>query len=349
MCELRAMQAALLSSPPTLSQPVRAILYAALTIVCLGGCNSFNKVELGPFSPPSDELTFRRLYSEGGQASCIGRSGPSTRILLIPIQGVIAQGQRSLRGTSPSQIQRTLKLAARDTSIKAILLKVDSPGGTVSDSDIILRMITRFADKRKLPVYAHIDDLAASGGYYVAMSAAHLNVVPTGRVGSIGVIMQSFSAAGLMEKLGLKDRSIVSGRNKDTLSPFRDLRDDEREFLQHQINEMHDRFVGIVQKSRGGRMDIANLRQLADGRVYTAKEALREHLVDSSEYLDEFLARIKRERKFSPLEVVAFLPEGRRYDSLYDVAQQESTPAEMLRRLVPVGMRGMLYLWPGGL
>lgn len=333
-----------------MQQIARPILSAVAAVALLSGCNSFNKVELGPFSPQSNELALRRLYSEAGPRGCIGGVGATTRILLIPIHGVIASGQSAMQGTTPARIQRTLKLAAQDDTIRAILLKIDSPGGTVSDSDVVFRMIMNFAAKRKLPVYAHIDDLAASGGYYVAMAADHLNVVPTGRVGSIGVIMRSFSASGLLEKLGLKDRSLVSGKNKDTLSPFRELREDERAFLQQQINEMHERFVGIVLKSRGKRVAEGGLRDLADGRVYTAPQALRDHLVDSSEYLDEFLARIKRDRKFSALEVIAFLPEGREYHSLYDVRSESApTPLETLHRLSGAGLHGFLYLWPGGL
>ncbi len=336
-------------APRTLVRTACALAFLGAIVLSLG-CNSFNRVELGPLAPASDELAFRRVYTDTETRACIGPAQAAGRILLLPIHGVIAAGERAGRGTSPSTIHRMLRMASRDKSIRAILLKIDSPGGTVTDSDVILAMIREFAEKRKLPVYAHVDDLAASGGYYVAMAATHINVVPTGRVGSIGVILRSFSATGLLDKVGLRDRSIVSGRNKDTLSPFRELRDDERHFLQQQVDEMYARFFGIVLKSRAPRVTEEKLRELADGRVLTAAQAAREKLVDSTESLDEFLKRIKKERGLSSIEVVGFLPEGRRYRNLHDVrTERGGTGAEILRRLTGVDLPAALYLWTGGI
>lgn len=325
------------------------ILLPILVVTITSSCYSFNQVNLSPFERPSRELRFRQLYTEAEGTSCFGTGKPQQRILLIPIHGVISD-ENEREGTTPSGIYRLLKMAKSDRDIKAILLQIDSPGGTVTASDLIYRMIGEFAKKRKLPVYAHIDSLAASGGYYVGMAADNLNVVPTGRVGSIGVILTSFNAAGLLEKVGVKERSIKSGKNKDTLSPFRELREDEREFLQKQIDEMYGRFFGIVAEGRKGKITTARLRELADGRVLTAAEAVAEKLVDSGDYLDDYLKRIKKKEGFTSIEVISYLPEGNRAANLYEVrAPRILSPTAMLMRLTGADVHGLLYLWRGGL
>ena len=184
-------------------------------------------------------------------------------------------------------------------------LMINSPGGTVTSSDIIYREISKFKEDKKLPVIACIMELAASGGYYVALSADTIIAHPTSVTGSIGVIALKFNAKGLMEKIGIEDETIKAGDKKDFLSPLRPMTKEEREILQNMLDDFHERFMDIVAE---GRKELAmdQIRVLADGRVYSAKQAFEVKLIDGIGYLDDVIELVKKRAGIDKARVIIY-------------------------------------------
>ena len=341
----------------------RGLLFVALLVT---GTSCFNNVYLIPIplgggnSIHLEEVT---LYGDE-PVSCLsaltcGIVGPGggPKVLMIPITGVIGESSTiGDSGTNPAQIKRILELAEQDSNIKGILLKINSPGGTVTDSDLIYNMLSRFKKKNKINILTHVDSLAASGGYYVAMASSHINASPTAYVGSIGVILSAFNLTGLMEKLGLEQIRIVTGKNKDTLTPFRQMRPDERDRLKSQINSAYDRFLNIILESRGKLITEAKLRKVADGRVFTVGEAMEHKLIDSELYLDDYIKEVGKKLGLTNMRIVAYLPEGTEASNLYDVRRGSNRPIvkngnlqEVLLNLILNRPTGLYYLWQAGI
>jgi protease-4 len=234
--------------------------------------------------PVDAEPEFDEIWSQGyGE----------TKVVRIGLSGVIMRGRRErLFGSEPDMVGSILSqiLAARlDPSVQAILLEVDSPGGAVTPSDEIytaLRQFKESADDRVVLVF--IRDLGASGAYYAAMAGDYIMAEPTAIVGSVGVIMQTLNMKGLADMIGLKSVTIASGANKDMLNPLKEVDPQHVDMLQELVDEMQNRFAGIVMDSRG-----IESRALLDGRVFTAEQALNNNLIDGIGYWQEAVEQLK--------------------------------------------------------
>jgi len=251
------------------------------------------------------------------------------KILLIDIDGPISNrpkktlvGFRSDTGMV-DRIREILKKAEKDKNIKGILLRVNSPGGTVTSSDIIYHEIKSFKERFKVKVYVSVIDVAASGGYYVALAGDSIMVHPTSLVGSIGVLALKLNLEGLMDKVGVEWEVVKSSKKKDFMSPFRPLTKEERGLFQETIDRYYDRFVDLVVLNRDG-LDVKEVRALADGRVYNARQALNNHLVDSIGYLKDLVELAKKELDQPGLKVVTY-SRPREYKSNY-YSSMGSTP-----------------------
>jgi protease-4 len=251
------------------------------------------------------------------------------KILLIDIDGPISNrpkktlvGFRSDTGMV-DRIREILKKAEKDKNIKGILLRVNSPGGTVTSSDIIYHEIKSFKERFKVKVYVSVIDVAASGGYYVALAGDSIMVHPTSLVGSIGVLALKLNLEGLMDKVGVEWEVVKSSQKKDFMSPFRPLTKEERVLFQETIDRYYDRFVDLVVLNRDG-LDVKEVRALADGRVYNARQALNNHLVDSIGYLKDLVELAKKELDQPDLKVVTY-SRPREYKSNY-YSSMGSTP-----------------------
>ena len=243
------------------------------------------------------------------------------KILLIDIDGPISNrpkktlvGFRSDTGMV-DRVREILKKAEKDKNIKGILLRVNSPGGTVTSSDIIYHEIKSFKERFKVKVYVSVIDVAASGGYYVALAGDSIMVHPTSLVGSIGVLALKLNLEGLMDKVGVEWEVVKSSKKKDFMSPFRPLTKEERGLFQETIDRYYDRFVDLVVLNRDG-LDVKEVRALADGRVYNARQALNNHLVDSIGYLKDLVELAKKELDQPDLKVVTY-SRPREYKSNY--------------------------------
>jgi protease-4 len=189
------------------------------------------------------------------------------KVALVRIEGPI------LDSKSPVE---ELKEYAEDPSIKAIVLRVDSPGGAVAPSQEIYTEVKRAASEKQ--VVASMGSVAASGGYYVLSPATRIIANPGTLTGSIGVIMEIPNVEGLMDKVGIKTRVIKSGRHKDIASVFREMDEEDVRILQEVLQDVHEQFISDVAASRN--IPIEEVRKLADGRVYTGRRAVEIGLVD---------------------------------------------------------------------
>jgi len=203
------------------------------------------------------------LISSGGTSV----SPLADRVAIIYVRGPIVDSEPAIR---------ELKKYGDDSSVKAIVLRVDSPGGGVAPSQEIFEEVKRVVKEK--PIIVSMGSLAASGGYYISVPASRIVANPGTLTGSIGVIMEIPNVEGLMDKVGIKTEVIKSGANKDIASAFRQMTPEERAILQGVIDDTYMQFVDDVAKSRG--MEVEDVRKLADGRVYTGKQALGLGLVD---------------------------------------------------------------------
>lgn len=177
--------------------------------------------------------------------------------------------------THSKDVVEDLKSFEKDESVKAIVLRVDSPGGGVGPAQEIHTAVQALKSK---PVIVSMGSVAASGGYYIAAPAAHIFANPGTITGSIGVIMEFPDIANLLEKIGLHRRVIKSGKFKDIGSPVREMTSEERELLQEMIDDVYLQFVEAV--AAGRNMDISAVKEIADGRIFSGRQAKEIGLVD---------------------------------------------------------------------
>ena len=277
------------------------------------------------------------------------------KILLVDISGVLStKGKCGLfpfqqEASIVSRVREELKKAEQDKRVKGLILRVNSPGGTVTSSDIIYREINRFKAERKIPVIACVMELAASGGYYVSMAADTIVVNPTSVIGSIGVIALKFNAKGLMEKIGLEDETIKAGDKKDLWSPFRPNTKEERAILQNMLDNFHERFMKIVTEGRK-ELSLEQVRVLADGRVFTAEQAAREKLVDEIGYLDDAVELVKKRAGIDKARVIMYHRPYSYKNNIYsramgsDIKNISLVNIDLGKLLDDMGLRFM-YMW----
>jgi protease-4 len=189
------------------------------------------------------------------------------KVGVIEVTGVI---------TSSKLINERIIRFKEDSSIKAIVLRVDSPGGGVGPSQEIYEEIKKLAKLK--PVVVSMGAVAASGGYYIAAPAGKILANPGTITGSIGVIMEFTNVRELLDKIGLNNQVVKSGQHKDIGSPIRPMTDADRQILQAMIDDVHQQFVGAV--AEGRKLDLDKVKALADGRIYTGRQALDNGLVD---------------------------------------------------------------------
>ena len=236
--------------------------------------------------------------------------GPN-KIVVIPIVGVInREGGGFLPfiggGASSVQIIDQLDRADRDDAVKAIILELNTPGGGVVASHEVYRRVQSLRARK--PVIALMTEVAASGGYYIAAAANHIVADDTTLTGSIGVIITLLNTQDLDRKLGIRTVVFKSGTFKDMGSPDRQMRPAEAALFQQLIDEAYTRFVGAVAKGR--KMNPALIRRLADGRIYTGRQALRVRLIDSLGQMPDAIGVAKRAARISEAQVVEYAPKG---------------------------------------
>jgi len=235
------------------------------------------------------------------------------KVAVISVRGVISRGQAVLLFPSPdmvASVRSQLRMARKDSAVKAVVLEVDSPGGTILASDLILKDLNDFKNETKKPLVVCMQGMAASGGYYIAMAGDHIVAHPTTLTGSIGVIMQLINYKELSEKHGLKWETFIPARAqlKDIGSPSRDMTTRDREVFQSMVEKMYDLFVDRVAEGRKGKLTREEIIVLANGQPYLGSEAKESGLVDSLGTLDTAVEEASRLSGISKPSVVRYEP-----------------------------------------
>ena len=238
------------------------------------------------------------------------------KIAIVSVSGTIS-------GQGVDHAIRQLRQARSDDRVHAVVLRVDSPGGTLSGADEIWREVRSLQSKKK-PVVASFGGMAASGGYYVATSCDMIFAEPTTLTGSIGVIMEIPEVGGLLDKLGVRMETLATGSWKDAPSMYRPLNDEERARWKGMIGKGLDRFVRVI--AQGRKLEESSVRTLADGRVFTADEALQAHLVDRIGYLEDAVLEVQRRVSLSDPKVVRYSERNSVLESLMGTRARGDLP-----------------------
>ena len=278
---------------------------------------------------------------------------PQGKIAVVDVDGIIlneSAGSFLTPGEHPvAHLREELDKAARDSGVKAVVLRINSPGGAVTASEIMHHEVRAFREKGK-PVVAMMLDVAASGGYYLACAADEIMACRSTVTGSIGVIMQTFDATGTMQKIGLRADAIKSGSQKGAGSPFAAMTPEQRAVLQQVVDELYGQFVDVVAEGRDS-LSREQVVALADGRVYTAPQAVENGLIDRIGTMEDAVARAKELAGISTARVIAY---GRphRHVANYYARQPAGTPGTTVNLLnVDVAAANrqnlppFLYLW----
>jgi protease IV len=306
-------------------------LSALLVLLAFAGC-TFLKISMTEEVQPLTEQVI------GGE----GRD----KILLINIEGFIAsEDGESLFGVSKqpgliARIREELDRARSDHRVKVVVLRINSPGGGVTASDVLYHELKKFKQETGIKVLAHFMDVGTSGAYYAALAADRITAQPTSVTGSIGVIMFRLDATGLMQKVGLQSIEISSGERKGMGSPFRPLTSEERTIFQDLIDALDGRFVSIVSEER--KLPLETVKKLADGRIYTSQEALDSGLIDGIGYLDDAFAQARKLANLEHAVIVTYRRPGEYRANLYSL---NLINIDMNGFLAP-GTRFLYVWWP---
>jgi protease-4 len=253
------------------------------------------------------------------------------KIAIIEVRGVILESQ--------PVVERLVKLR-KNEKVKAIVLRIDSPGGGVGPAQEIFSELKKTQKEKK--VLASMGSVAASGGYYIACAADKILANPGTITGSIGVIVESLNVEGLLHKLGLSPMVVKSGKNKDMGSPLRPMTEEEKKLLQGVLDSVHGQFIRAV--AEGRKLPVEKVRELADGRIFSGEQARDLGLVDELGTLEDTLALAATMAGIRGEPEILY-PEKKRF-SLLDLLLQESVSriAEILRERTPP--LNFLYTWP---
>lgn len=202
----------------------------------------------------------------------------SEKVAVIAIEGEIFEARETLD---------TLKRYADNNTVKAIVIRINSPGGAIAPSQEIYAAIRRARQDSGKPIVASFDSVAASGGYYIAAACDEIVANPGSITGSIGVILQWFNTKELVQWAKMKPETITSGAMKDAGSPFRELTDAERQYFQNIVTQLHSQFIRDVADGRAKKMKKEEVARIADGRIFTGEQALELKLVDELGSIDD--------------------------------------------------------------
>ncbi|UTH13173.1 signal peptide peptidase SppA [Macrococcus equipercicus] len=286
-----------------MNKRIIALLIAAALFIFAVASSLFTSSFTSNFS---DEL--KQLGSSDSlEETTISGTDTAHKIARVEVNGVIQDtGEQSLFSAASYNHQlmmKELEKIKNDSSIKGLLLVVNSPGGGVYESAEIHDKLEQIKAKNK-KIYVSMKNVAASGGYYISTPADKIFASRETLTGSLGVIMESMNYKELAEKYGVKFNVIKSGAHKDIMSPTKEMDASERQILQSLVDESYSQFVKVI--SDGRKMSAADVKKLADGRVYSGLQAEKNGLVDQLGLEEDALAALKQEMKADKAEVIEF-------------------------------------------
>jgi len=280
------------------------------------------------------------------------KSKAKEKILLIDLEGMIATTTNpglfeKKDGNIISRVYYRLQKASESPNIRAVILRLDTPGGEVTASDIIHNEIKRFKAETEIPVIALMMGLATSGGYYIASACDHIIAHPSTITGSIGVVSIFPNIEALFGKIGVEMNVITSGDMKDSGSPFREMKSEEKEVFQTIVDNFYQKFLQVVYAGRKEQISLEKLQKIADGRIYTAQQALEFNLIDEIGYIDAAIDKALASAELSEAQVVGYSYYPKSKTNLYATQLQE-LPAlgnEDLQEMLQTLKSGFYYLW----
>ncbi len=276
------------------------------------------------------------------------------KVLLVDVSGLISTtveaGLLAREKDLVSQVYTRLERAARDPLVRAVILRLDTPGGEVTASDIIYHEVLRFKERTRRPVVGLMMATTASGGYYIAMACDHLLAHPSSLTGSIGVISIFPEVHGLLGMFGVRVNVIKSRDLKDAGGPFREMTDEERRVFQGIIDEYYGTFLDVVLKGRRDALTKDELRTLADGRVFTARQALERKLIDEVGYFEDAFRKAKSLASLREARLVGYTHYPKTRSNIYAAAPGAGTPLipsekTALDAFLASLKSGFYYLW----
>ncbi len=230
--------------------------------------------------------------------------GGQEEIALIELDGIIYENDAvaepfggGMSTITPNKVENALNKVREDSQIKAVLIYLNSPGGSPVASDRIYEIIQDFKTDTKAPVVVLMGDIAASGGYYISAAANKIYAHPSTITGSIGVIMETYNLKGLYEKIGVQKQVFKAGKYKDILNDSRDMTQEEKDIMNNLMSDAYNSFLNRVSEGRG--MSLEDVRTKAEGKIYSGKSAKEAGLVDETGTLND---AIKATAKLSNLE-----------------------------------------------
>ena len=280
-----------------------------------------------------------------------GSAGLCKRIAVVDVDGLLidknVSGMGSMGENPVALFREKLKAIEKDHGIAAIVLRINSPGGGVTASDIMSNDLKRLTEKRNIPVVACIMATGAGGAYYLASHADRVFAHPTSVVGGIGVILNTYNLELIMGQFNILSNPIKSGDKIDLISPERPLDDDEREILEKMASDFHQRFIDQVQSSRG---DLDSDNEVFDGRVYSGVSAKENNLVDRVGYLDDAIDYAKQlSGAGSDASIVMFRRDNDRAYTVLDVTPNDAIGTSLIPIKIPgldrSAMPTFMYLW----
>jgi len=277
-----------------------ALALASLALACGAGCSNMRFVI--DAVPAEDDLTETAIWADPGASG-------GNKIAQIDVTGLIMDAETPgllIPGENPvARFVESLQLAASDSAVKAVIIRINSPGGTVTASDVMHREVQRFKQRTNKPVVISMADVAASGGYYLACAGDEIVAMPTTVTGSIGVIMQTFNFSEGMKKIGIRSDAITSGPNKAVGSPFEPMPPEHRELLQNLVSEFYANFRSVVTANRPA-LSPGDVDWITDGRVVTGARAAEVGLVDRVGDLHDAFAAAKTRAGLSAARLVKY-------------------------------------------
>jgi len=279
------------------------------------------------------------------------KSPAKEKVLILDISGIISStvnpGLFARESDILSKVYYRLEKAAEDKRVKAVILRLDTPGGEATASDILYNEILKFKQKNKIPVVGLMMGVAASGGYYIASACDYVIAHPSTVTGSIGVISIFPNLEELFSKIGIKMNVIKSGEMKDSGSAFRDMTEDEKKIFQAVIDEFYQRFLEVVHLRRKDSLSLEEIKKLADGRIYTAGQALELKLIDEVGYFDSALKKTFSLASLKDANVIAYTYYPSRKTNIYATNLENPSFLERtkIEDLLPYLKSGFYYLW----
>jgi protease-4 len=301
-----------------MNRPRLAVL-ATLLLISLGllGCSPKVQVDIG--RGPERKLVATSLFADPGAGKA--------KVAIIDVRGLLADAERfDLLGQGINPVDRfvtLLDIAAKDDEVAAIIIRITSPGGTVTASDIMHRELRHFSQTSHKPVVASLGEIAASGGYYLALASDRIVAEPTSITGSIGVIFPTVNFSEGLERIGIRSRSVKSAANKDLANPLEPMRDSQYAILQGLVDQYFARFKGLVLERRP-HIKPEDVASCTDGRVFSGEQAVSLGLADEVGGIRESFNAAKQLAGLRAATLVKYADQDHPARSAYSLTQ---TPA----------------------